>query len=327
MSHATDRSSPSGEAPHAPPTPRKRNPCPTVARRARHRRLDEVTALVVLSRPVFWPVAWVPVWFGSALAARSWWPPFTSWWEPAVAAVVVGPLTWGSVSALNDLHDLDTDLLNPRKAGTPLVTGRLRPDQVRAALLVLAAVTVLLAIPLGAFFTVGTCGILLLGWAYSAPPFRLKGRPGWDVAANAVTVGALAPWAGWSLVRPPGEYPPLLAVLGVAVIAALYLPTTAIDHDPDRTAAISTFAVRWGERATYRAGVSLWAVGLAAWCVTLATGALDATPGISPAELVAGAAFAVSYPVLVRRPSLGRLAVVSSLLTVSGCTFLAGVVR
>lgn len=327
MSDATDQALPPGEAPHAPPTSATRNQCQTVVRTARHHRLDEAAALVVLSRPVFWPVAWLPVWFGGALAARSWWPPFTSWAEPLVAAVVVGPLTWGSVCAMNDLHDLDTDLTNPRKARAPLVAGRLQPAQVRGALLVLATLTVLLAARLGAFFAVGACGILALGWAYSAPPLRLKGRPGWDVTVNAVTVGGLAPLAGWSLVRPPGDYPLLVAVLGVAAIAALYLPTTVLDREPDRAAAISTFAVRWGERATYRAGITLWAVTLTSWCAALATGALGADPGISPGELATGTALAVAYPVLTRRPGLGRLALVSSLLTASGCTFLAGVVR
>ncbi len=55
--------------------------------------------------------------------------------------------------------------------------------------------------------------MLVLGWLYSAPPIRLKARPGADVTVNALVVGVLGPLAGWSLHRPPGAYPPVMVVL------------------------------------------------------------------------------------------------------------------
>lgn len=45
-----------------------------------------------------------------------------------------------------------------------------------------------------------------------APPLRLKARPGLDVAANALAIGAAGHLAGWSLLRPLAEFPWTMAV-------------------------------------------------------------------------------------------------------------------
>src|SRR3954464_8249665 len=86
--------------------------------------LERPAALLVLvSRPWFWPVSWVPAYLGTVLAGHAWLPARADAGRAVVALLVLGPLIWGAVLAQNDLHDLPSDRVNPRKATAPLVTG------------------------------------------------------------------------------------------------------------------------------------------------------------------------------------------------------------
>lgn len=146
-----------------------------------------------------------------------------------------------------------------------------------------------------------------VGWAYNAPPLRLKSRAMGDVAVNALAIGLLGPLVGWQLQRPLVEFPPALAGLGLALGAALYLPTTVMDLEPDRAAGVRTFAVRFGARVTHVIGSLLWFVATAGW---LQWGTAS---GLLVAEQVVvqggcGMVLCVAYVCGMRRPSLVRLA-------------------
>lgn len=290
-------------------------------RPAARRRADRAGAAVRLTRPWFWPLGWAAAYAGSVLATRGWRPPAEAVPRSLAALLVLGPLVWASVLAINDLHDLPSDRRNPRKATAPLVTGLLTEvDLVRwhagasvAALGVAAMV--------GPGFAVGTAAVLLLGWLYSAPPVRLKARPGLDVAANALAVGVLAPMAGWSLHRPVTDYPVPVALLGLLLVAALYLPTTVLDVEADRAAGDTTAAVRWTPRGCRRAGLVLWTAATALWLISLHLDLLVRRDSwvlqtVWAPVLVAG------YAVAVRRPSIPRLAGVCLLFAVPAGDFL-----
>src|SRR5690606_28640444 len=110
-------------------------------------------------------------------------------------------LLWLAVLAVNDATDLAGDRGNPRKAGTPLVSGRLTPRDARRIAAAAGVLAVEVAFTVGPLFAAGTAFVLGLGWAYSCPPLRLKTRAGADVVVNAVAIGALGPLAGWATVR------------------------------------------------------------------------------------------------------------------------------
>jgi lycopene elongase/hydratase (dihydrobisanhydrobacterioruberin-forming) len=267
-----------------------------------------------LSRPWFWPLGWGGAYVGSVLATHSLTPPAAALPKVVAALLVLGPLVWTAVLTVNDLHDLPSDRRNPRKATAPLVTGALTPDDLRrwhrgstAAALVVAAVA-------GPSFVVGTAAVLLLGYLYSVPPVRLKARPGADVAVNAVVVGVLAPVAGWTLYRPAADYPPAMALLGLLLAAALYLPTTVIDRAADRFAGDATAAVRWPPVACYRAGVALWTTATAVWVATY--------PFDPRFQIAAAPVLVATYAVLARRPSIPRMAVVAVAFAVPAGDFL-----
>ncbi|MET7399200.1 UbiA prenyltransferase family protein [Dactylosporangium sp. NPDC005572] len=270
-------------------------------------------------RPWFWPLGWGGAYLGAVLATGTLFPPIT---PGAVAlAFVLGPLVWGAVLAVNDRYDLETDRRNPRKATAPLVTGALDAAALTrwARRLTVAA---LVAAGLGGWpLFAGTALVLLLGWLYSAPPFRLKGRAGWDVTVNALAVGVLGPLSGWSLYRPFTDYPLVMVVLGLLLGAALYLPTTVIDVEADRAAGDVTSAVRWTPPACHRFGVALWTAAVLLWLVCCHLGVLTVRDAW-PLQDAAAPVLLVLYTVLASRPSIARMAVVSAAFAVPAADFL-----
>ncbi|GIJ49348.1 prenyltransferase [Virgisporangium aliadipatigenens] len=274
--------------------------------------MTRVVPLLAVSRPWFWPVSWVPAYLGTVLAGREWFPARADLPRAAVALLVLGPLIWGAVLAQNDLHDLRSDLANPRKRDAPLVTGAVTPRRLRVWYRWIAAASLGTALFVGPLFVLGVAAVLVLGWAYSAPPLRLKTRPGWDVAVNALVVGVVSPAAGWSITRPPWEFPWQFGLIGLLFAAAMYTPTTVADLGPDSGAGDTTFAVRFGRRRAYRAGVGMWAAGLG---VSLVCAYLDAVVPRSTfwPQVVTVPVLVVGYALLTRRPTLLSLAVLSVL--------------
>lgn len=275
--------------------------------------MARTAAKIRLARPWFWPLGWGGAFLGSVLAGGQLLPPGRA----VLLAVLLGPLVWTTVLAQNDLYDLPSDRVNPRKATAPLVTGQLSPERLRRWHRGSAAVTLVVAAALGPVFLAGAVVVLGLGWAYSAPPLRLKARPGFDVAVNALVVGVLAPVAGWALHRPVTAYPMTWVILGVLLAAALYLPTTVLDEGADRAAGLVTSAVRWGAERCYRAGLVMWVVATALW---LSYHPVAFQWGMAPVVVVA-------YAVLARTPTIPRMAGVVAVFALPAAEFLLDVTR
>lgn len=267
---------------------------------------------VAVSRPWFWPVSWVPAYLGTVVAGHAWLPSGADAARAAVALLVLGPLIWGAVLAQNDLHDLASDRANPRKANAPLVTGALSAVRLRTWYRVTALAAVGAAWFVGPLFVLGVAGVLLLGWAYSVPPLRLKTRPGWDVAVNALVVGLVSPAAGWSITHAPWQFPWQFGLIGVLFAAALYVPTTVADRTADAGAGDTTFAVRFGAPVAYRLGLALWGAALSFSLLFAALDVVVPRATLVPQSVMAPVLFA-AYAVLTRRPSITRMAAVSVL--------------
>lgn len=275
--------------------------------------------LITLTRPWYLPVALAPYVGGRFLAGHRGEVGIESLrqlistpilWSGAVALA----LTWCAVAIMNDAYDQATDERNPRREATTETVRRWGVARLlRLTGLVAAAAVTASAVGASVVLTVGVVAMLILGWAYSAPPVRLKQRPGLDVLSNAVPVGVLAPLAGWATAAPMAQFPWQLGGLGVLTVAALYLPTLMIDAPSDRAAGIRTTAVVLGLRLTYRIGVLLWASASTACLLLLITGTLLPFRLQWP-DLLGWVVVVISYPILIRRPSIRRLVVVSGLL-------------
>lgn len=275
-----------------------------------------------MSRPQFWLLSMVAVHLGFVLATQRVLPRGFELVTMANAALVAGPLLWLAVLAVNDAYDLDTDRASPRKAESTLVQGVLTPRQAIRTGAVAGVLAVLAAVPLGGRFALGTAAVVLLGWAYSAPPLRLKARAGADVTVNALAVGVLGPLGGWvATTGTIDRFPWPIAAIGLTAVAGLYLPTTLVDHDADRAAGLRTTAVVLGRRATFELGFALWAASAALAFLLAATGVvIDAS--LLPLHILMAPGLLVLYRVLLAgRPSFPTVLVVAGAYAVPCAAF------
>ena len=242
-----------------------------VGPRAETRRVRD---LLAVGRPAFWVVSVVPYYVGILLATHRLVPATEDWPRLLTGAVVMGPLLWLAVLAINDAYDLHGDLLNPRKSKSPLLDGRISLEEAKQLAVAAGIASIAVGLLVGVVFTLGVILALVLGWAYSVPPVRLKTRPGFDVAANSLALGTFGPLAGWAAVNPDlSDFPWLMALQGTLAAIGLYLPTTLADLAADRAAGYRTIAVRLGAGRTYRLGFAFW---IAAAGLSVVLAALDA---------------------------------------------------
>jgi 4-hydroxybenzoate polyprenyltransferase len=201
------------------------------------------------------PVLLVPVWTVFLRGAA-----FNSLPLPAplsaqlVAMLVAAAWLFGAVYALNQCFDIDTDRANRKLHFLPL--GLVSRG---------AAVYLYISLTAGALLVAGwiswkvlalCVAVAVLGYLYSAPPWRLKGRPFWALFANTTAHGTLVFLLGWSL-TPRGGWAGLVASLPYFfAVGAIYILTTVPDVEGDRAAGKRTLSVHLG---THRA--ARWALG------------------------------------------------------------------
>ena len=216
------------------------------------------------------------------------------------AVVLLGDL---STHYSNDYFDVDVDKYVERKkffsGSTILVTNpRLRPLSKHISILLLvlsnilaAAIVLFIGAPME--FLLIALGANFLGWAYSAPPFRLISR-GFGEIVVAVVTGFAIPGIGYLTVR--GQLDPLFAYFAVPFIMyglILILSLEAPDLEIDRKGGKRNFFVRKGEHRVF--SVILVAALLAtviffvyAWQITQAALNLEIVALFSIVPLAAG---------------------------------------
>lgn len=181
------------------------------------------------------------------------------------------------VFGVNDIHDYESDLRNPRKSATSLEGAILPPAHHafvhRAA--ITASVVVVATSLLPSFFTppatswqtyaplASTLALVALGWMYSAPPARLKEIPIIDSLSNGLIV-----WLAWfvgfssccALARGKGlqwgisDIPSKGYVLGL-VTASVHALAAAADIEADLAAGQRTVGTVLGIRGCAIFGV------------------------------------------------------------------------
>lgn len=173
----------------------------------------------------------------------------------------MGPLALGGSLMLNDYFDRALDAENPRKRGSPLLSGEFAPVNALhgAAALHLIALGVALAVSKPFALVVGAA--LLLSVLYSVPPFRFKRIPGVDLLTNVTGFGLLAPLAGWALGGGAlGSFPSYYWLLSAPGVAAAYMVTTLADREADARSGVKSITVAIGPRASLLLGTAALAV-------------------------------------------------------------------
>jgi chlorophyll/bacteriochlorophyll a synthase len=146
------------------------------------------TAVIELLKPITW---FAPMWAFACGVVSSGLPFAQRWPIVAVGTLLAGPLVCGTSQAVNDWFDRDVDAIN--EPNRPIPSGRMPGRWGFHIALGLTAVSCLIAVSLGAWgFTAAVLG-LVLAWAYSAPPLRLKRNGWWGNSAVAACYEGL-PW-------------------------------------------------------------------------------------------------------------------------------------
>ena len=110
------------------------------------------------------------------------------WGAVLLGGVLVGPLVCAASQAVNDWFDRHVDAIN--EPLRPIPSGRI-PGHWGLYIAILWS-TLSMALALGGYVALATLIGLVLAWAYSAPPLRLKQNGWWGNAACGLCYEGLA---------------------------------------------------------------------------------------------------------------------------------------
>jgi len=151
------------------------------------------------------PITWFPpMWaFGCGVVAAG--APLAGRWGLVLVGVLLaGPLVCATSQAVNDWFDRHVDAINEPQR--PIPSGRMPGRWGLYIGLIWTLLSLLVALLLGPVGFVATLAGLLLAWAYSAPPMRLKRNGWWGNAACALCYEGLA-WVTGAAVMAAGQRP------------------------------------------------------------------------------------------------------------------------
>ena len=151
------------------------------------------------------PITWFPpMWAFCCGVIASGVSPAGRWLTIVTGVLLAGPLVCASSQAVNDWFDRHVDAIN--EPNRPIPSGRMPGSWGLYIAIIWTGLSLAVAATLGAWgFAAGALG-LLLAWAYSAPPLRLKLNGWWGNAACGLCYEGLA-WVTGAAVMAGGAMP------------------------------------------------------------------------------------------------------------------------
>jgi chlorophyll/bacteriochlorophyll a synthase len=162
------------------------------------------------------PITWFPpMWaFGCGVVSSG--ASFEGKWPLIITGVVLaGPLVCATSQAANDWYDRFVDAIN--EPNRPIPSGRMPGRWGLYVAIAWTILSLLVATLLGPWGFGAAVAGLVLAWAYSAPPFRLKQNGWWGNLACGVSYEGLA-WLTGAAVMLGGAMPDVRTI----ALAALY---------------------------------------------------------------------------------------------------------
>jgi chlorophyll synthase len=165
---------------------------------------------------LFKPITWFPpMWAFACGVVASGVAMQGKWLLAVVGVALAGPFVCATSQAVNDWYDRHVDAIN--EPMRPIPSGRM-PGQWGFYIAVLwTLISMLVATVLGFWGFCAAVAGLLLAWAYSAPPIRLKENGWWGNAACGFSYEGIA-WATGAAVMAGGVMPDSRSL----VLALLY---------------------------------------------------------------------------------------------------------
>lgn len=169
-------------------------------------------ALLQLLKPVTW---FPPMWAFGCGVVSSGRPIMEQPWVVAVGVLLAGPLLCGASQVVNDWFDREVDAINEPER--PIPSGRVPGDWGFYYAVVWSLLALAVGLALGPVVGAATVLGLILAWAYSAPPLRLKQNGWWGNLAVGISYEGLA-WVTGAAVMLGGAMPSWQ----ILTLAALY---------------------------------------------------------------------------------------------------------
>ena len=222
-----------------------------------------LSAVAELLKPITW---FPPMWaFGcgvvaSGVSLEGRWP------LVALGVLLAGPMVCASSQAVNDWFDRHVDAINEPQR--PIPSGRMPGRWGLGVAIVWTLLSLLVAALLGPWgFAAGVVG-LLLAWAYSAPPLRLKLNGWWGNAACGLCYEGLA-WVTGAAVMAGGAMPELrslaLAMLYSVSAHGIMTLNDFKSVEGDRRMGVGSLPVRLGVDSAAR--TACWVMAVPQLCV------------------------------------------------------------
>jgi chlorophyll synthase len=204
------------------------------------------------------PITWFPpMWAFCCGVIASGISPDGRWLTIITGVLLAGPLVCASSQAVNDWFDRHVDAIN--EPNRPIPSGRMPGSWGLYIAIIWTGLSLAVAATLGTWgFAAGALG-LLLAWAYSAPPLRLKLNGWWGNAACGLCYEGLA-WVTGAAVMAGGAMPDArsLALAGLYSAGAHGIMTLNDfkSVEGDRQMGVGSLPVRLGiQRAAWVACV------------------------------------------------------------------------
>jgi chlorophyll synthase len=138
------------------------------------------------------PITWFPpMWALGCGIVSSGVSPGQRWPMIIAGVLLAGPMVCGTSQAVNDWYDRHVDAIN--EPDRPIPSGRIPGRWGLYIAIVWTVLSLLLATVLGTWGFIAAVVGLVLAWAYSAPPIRLKQNGWWGNAACGLCYEGL-PW-------------------------------------------------------------------------------------------------------------------------------------
>lgn len=214
-----------------------------------------LSAITELLKPVTW---FPPMWAFACGVVASGEPTAGRWPIILIGVLLAGPLVCATSQAVNDWFDREVDAIN--EPNRPIPSGRM-PGRWG---LYIAILWTLLS--LGVAFVLGPWGFsaaavgLVLAWAYSAPPARLKQNGWWGNTACAICYEGLA-WITGAAVMAGGALPDTRSLLLAALYSAGAHGIMTLNDfksiEGDRLTGIGSLPVRLGIKSASRAACAI----------------------------------------------------------------------
>lgn len=165
------------------------------------RALPDPAAVAELLKPITW---FPPMWAFTCGVIASGVELFRNWPIILIGLLLTGPLVCATSQAVNDWYDRHVDAIN--EPNRPIPSGRIPGRWGLFIAIGWTGLSLIVATALGSWGFAATVLALILAWAYSMPPLRLKQNGWWGNAACGLSYESLA-WITGSAVMMGGMMP------------------------------------------------------------------------------------------------------------------------